>query len=235
MLGLLYNRFFTFRLPLAAIFGSQIFALLIAIVGGDDFSVQFGMNITPIAPYVIFLLTNSELFHYDEREKWCCFAVSTPLSFKGQVAEKYLFSLGVNVGTLLTSLICCGILSAVSGENLISHMRTGLLFFGITVTLNAFEFPFYFRFGSEHGAQIKATSIGIILLALCVYGLFGDISFLLGDAAAENLLNLFNGTAFFTMSAISPAISIALLFLSLLISIPLYRKGVELQSTMDNG
>ncbi len=227
MRGLLYNQLFTFRLPLGAIFGSQIFAMFVAIAGGNDFSTQFGMGICMIAPYIIFLLTNSELFHYDEGEKWCCFAVSTPQSFKGQVAAKYLFSLGINVLTLLTSLICCGILSAVSGENLISNMRMGLLFFGITVTLNAFEFPFYFRFGSEHGSQIKAVSIGIVLLAVCIYGLFGDISFLFSDTIVEDLLNLFNGTAFRTMSTFLPAISVALLFLSFLISVPLYRKGIE--------
>lgn len=227
MRGLLYNQFFTFRLPLGAIFGSQIFAMFVAIAGGDDFSTQFGMGICMIAPYIIFLLTNSELFHYDEGEKWCCFAVSTPQSFKGQVAAKYLFSLGINVATLLTSLICCGILSAVSGENLISSMRTGLLFFGITVTFNAFEFPFYFRFGSEHGSQIKAVSIGIVLLALCIYGLFGDISFLLSDTIVEDFIAIMDGTFFRTMSSILPAISVVLLFLSFLISTPLYRKGIE--------
>lgn len=227
MRGLLYNQLFTFRLPIAVIFGSQIFAMFVAIAGGDDFSTQFGMGICMIAPYIIFLLTNSELFHYDEREKWCCFAVSTPQSFKGQVAAKYLFSLGLNIATLLTSLICCGILSAVTGENLISNMRMGLLFFGLTVTFNAFEFPFYFRFGSEHGSQIKAVSIGIVLLALCIYGLFGDISFLLSDTIVEDFIAIMDGTFFRTFSVVLPGISVVLLFLSFLISTPLYRKGIE--------
>ena len=227
MHGLLYNQFFTFRLPLGAIFGSQIFAMLITILGGNNYSVQIGLNVCLIMPFVIFLLMNAELFHYDEREKWCCFAVSMPLSFKGQVAAKYIFSLGINAVVLLTSLICCGILSAVSGENLISNMRTGLLFFGITVTFNAFEFPFYFRFGSEHGSHVKAVSIGIVLLAVCIYFLFGDISFLFSDTIVQDFINILNGTAFRTMSAVLPAISIVLLFLSFLISTPLYRKGIE--------
>lgn len=227
MRGLLYNQFFTFRLPLGAIFGSQIFAMLVALLGGNDYSVQFGMNVCLIVPYIIFLLTNSELFHYDEREKWCCFAVSTPLSFKGQVAAKYLFSLGINVLTLLTALICCGIMSAFTGENLISMMRTGLVAFGLTITLNAFEFPFYFRFGSEHGSQIKAASIGVVLLAVCIYGLFGDISFLFSDTIVQDFINIMNGTFFRTFSAVIPAISVGLLFLSFWISTPLYRKGME--------
>lgn len=227
MRGLLYNQLLTFRLPLGAIFGSQIFAMLVALLGGNDYSVQFGMNVCLIVPYIIFLLTNSELFHYDEREKWCCFAVSTPLSFKGQVAAKYLFSLGINVLTLLTALICCGIMSAFTGENLISMMRTGLVAFGLTVTLNAFEFPFYFRFGSEHGSQIKAASIGVVLLAVCIYGLFGDISFLFSDTIVQDFINIMNGTFFRTFSAVIPAISVGLLFLSFWISTPLYRKGME--------
>ena len=227
MRGLLYNQLLTFRLPLGAIFGSQIFAMLVALLGGNDYSVQFGMNVCLIVPYIIFLLTNSELFHYDEREKWCCFAVSTPLSFKGQVAAKYLFSLGINVLTLLTALICCGIMSAFTGENLISMMRTGLVAFGLTITLNAFEFPFYFRFGSEHGSQIKAASIGVVLLAVCIYGLFGDISFLFSDTIVQDFINIMNGTVFRTFSAVIPAISVGLLFLSFLISTPLYRKGME--------
>ena len=227
MRGLLYNQFLTFRLPLGAIFGSQIFAMLVALLGGNDYSVQFGMNVCLIVPYIIFLLTNSELFHYDEREKWCCFAVSTPLSFKGQVAAKYLFSLGINVLTLLTALICCGIMSAFTGENLISMMRTGLVAFGLTITLNAFEFPFYFRFGSEHGSQIKAASIGVVLLAVCIYGLFGDISFLFSDTIVQDFINIMNGTFFRTFSAVIPAISVGLLFLSFWISTPLYRKGME--------
>lgn len=227
MRGLLYNQLLTFRLPLGAIFGSQIFAMLVALLGGNDYSVQFGMNVCLIVPYIIFLLTNSELFHYDEREKWCCFAVSTPLSFKGQVAAKYLFSLGINVLTLLTALICCGIMSAFTGENLISMMRTGLVAFGLTITLNAFEFPFYFRFGSEHGSQIKAASIGVVLLAVCIYGIFGDISFLFSDTIVQDFINIMNGTFFRTFSAVIPAISVGLLFLSFWISTPLYRKGME--------
>lgn len=227
MRGLLYNQLLTFRLPLGAIFGSQIFAMLVALLGGNDYSVQFGMNVCLIVPYIIFLLTNSELFHYDEREKWCCFAVSTPPSFKGQVAAKYLFSLGINVLTLLTALICCGIMSAFTGENLISMMRTGLVAFGLTITLNAFEFPFYFRFGSEHGSQIKAASIGVVLLAVCIYGLFGDISFLFSDTIVQDFINIMNGTFFRTFSAVIPAISVGLLFLSFWISTPLYRKGME--------
>ena len=227
MRGLLYNQLLTFRLPLGAIFGSQIFAMLVALLGGNDYSVQFGMNVCLIVPYIIFLLTNSELFHYDEREKWCCFAVSTPPSFKGQVSAKYLFSLGINVLTLLTALICCGIMSAFTGENLISMMRTGLVAFGLTITLNAFEFPFYFRFGSEHGSQIKAASIGVVLLAVCIYGLFGDISFLFSDTIVQDFINIMNGTFFRTFSAVIPAISVGLLFLSFWISTPLYRKGME--------
>lgn len=227
MRGLIYNQLLTFKLPLVAIFGSQIFAMIVALLSEDSFSFNFGMGICMIAPYIIFLLTNSELFHYDEREKWCCFAVSTPLSFKGQVAAKYIFSLGINVLTLLTALICCGILSAVSGENLISNMRMGLLFFGLTITLNAFEFPFYFRFGSEHGSQIKAASIGVVLLAVCIYGLFGDISFLFSDTIVQDFINIMNGTFFRTFSAVIPAISVGLLFLSFWISTPLYRKGME--------
>ena len=165
MRGLLYNQFRTFRMPLICISVMSVVSL-IATIGDsqNSYSEDFGFNACIIMPYIIFLLINAELFRFSENPKWRNFAISTPISVKGQVAVKYVFTIMIYAAILLFDVFGCFIATLMTSENQFTHMQAGLIFFGISLILNSFDYPFYFRFGSENGSRIKAASILFVII-----------------------------------------------------------------------
>ncbi len=230
MRGLLYKQLMTFKLPAAAIVLSHVYFAFFAVMSAID-KPDSGQNMWAIlgmaAPFMLFSVVNAELFCYDEREKWCCFAASTPQTSKGQVLSKYYFTLAAHVVILFLCFIVDCVFIAVCGDITASNMTIGYIFFCFSLIMNALEFPFYFRFGANHGAQVKTASIITVVLLLCIYGLFGDISFLLHGNFADTLKKLSGETAALWTLALLPTAAILLFYLSYRISLSMYRKGME--------
>lgn len=228
MRGLLYNQFRTFRMPLIFISVMPVFFLIFTIFDNQSsYSVNFGLNACMIMPFILFLLINSELFRFSENQKWRNFAISTPISVKGQVAVKYVFTIMIYAAILLFGTLSCLIATLMTGENQFSHMQAGLIFFGISLILNSFDYPFYFRFGSENGARIKAASILFVIILALIYGLFGDVSFLFSNSSAQDLYNFMKSPPIKLMTWLIPTVALVLFVISYVISLPLCRKGIE--------
>ena len=124
MRGLLYNQFRTFRMPLICISVMSVVSL-IATIGDsqNSYSEDFGFNACIIMPYIIFLLINAELFRFSENPKWRNFAISTPISVKGQVAVKYVFTIMIYAAILLFDVFGCFIATLMTSENQFTHMQ----------------------------------------------------------------------------------------------------------------
>ena len=230
MRGLMYKQFMTFRAPAAIIIGFQLFLAAMAILiyfENPEQGDRSLMTVAMIAPFILFSITNSELFRYDEREKWCCFAASTPQTSTGQVRVKYCFTLAAHSVMLFVGMLCDAVFIAVLGDTTASGMTVGVLFFCISLIMNALEYPFYFRFGSDHGSQVKGASIWAVVLLIMIYLLFGDISFLLGENLTDFFAALFSSTAMMWNMALLPAASLVIFYLSYLVSQRMYRKGME--------
>ncbi len=228
MRGLLYKQLLTFRLPAAAIALSHLYFAFFSIAStldGRDGNMWAVLEM--IVPFVMFSVSNGELFRCDERDKWCCFAASTPQTSKGQVLSKYYFTLAVHVVILFLCFVIDCIFIAVRGDIAAANMTIGYIFFCVSLMMNALEFPFYFRFGSNHGGQVKTASILTVVLLLCIYGLFGDISFLLNGNLDNTLKTLFSQSAALWSLALLPAAALMLFYLSYRISLRMYRKGME--------
>ena len=60
-----------------------------------------------------------------------------------------------------------------------------------------------------------------------IYLLFGDISFLLDGNLAEFFASLFSSTSMMWAMALLPAASLVIFYLSYLVSLKMYRKGME--------
>lgn len=230
MRGLMYKQLMTFRAPALMIIGLQIIMAVVALFVYNDNPSQGNqplMTVTMIAPFILFSITNAELFRYDEREKWCCFAASTPQTSKGQVQVKYYFTLAAHSVILFVGMLCDAVFIAVVGSTSVSSMTMGVLFYCISLILNALEYPFYFRFGSDHGSQVKGASIWTVILLIMIYLLFGDISFLMEGNFADFFAALFSSTAMMWSMAVLPAVSLVIFYLSYLVSLKMYRKGME--------
>ncbi len=191
--------------------------------------------------YCVFMMLsyfmNDELHKADEKRLPVYFAVASPAGVKGYVKSKYIRTLllpfiAMNV-CLMTDLTAAAILDLrqdVNRATIFMGIYTGL--FMMFILLNAIELPFMIRFGVKKGANVKAVVFLSILAAAGIYFLFGDISmfgtmedfiwFLLDVMSGKR-----GGTTMLAISALMPLVTLALYYLSYLLSCKLYLKGVE--------
>ncbi len=180
---------------------------------------------------------NDELHKADEKRLPVYFAVASPAGVKGYVKSKYITTLllpfiAMNV-CLITDLTAAAILDLrpdVEQATSFMGIYTGL--FMMIILLSAIELPFMIRFGVKKGANVKAVIFLSILAAAGIYFLFGDISmFGTMEDFIQFLLDVMNGkrggTTLLAISALMPLVTLALYYLSYLLSCKLYLKGVE--------
>lgn len=190
--------------------------------------------------FVLMMLSyflNDELHKADEKRLPVYFAVASPAGVKGYVKSKYITTLllpfiAMNV-CLITDLTAAAILDLrqdVNQATTFMGIYTGL--FMMFILLSAIELPFMIRFGVKKGANVKAVIFLSILAAAGIYFLFGDISmFGSMEDFIQFLLDVMNGkrggTTLLAISALMPLVTLALYYLSYLLSCKLYLKGVE--------
>lgn len=171
------------------------------------------------------ILTN-DYFKIDEKPATAFFLCSTPKSVKAQVAGKYFFILIIGLFALAANYVTDVIVTAITLGGTSSTVLL-LLLFCAELLVNAVEIPFVFRFGSGRGAAIKGAVFGGIMVAIIIYGLFGNISFFLGSDPMGAFLEFMSGDGPMWTIAITPYASAAAYYLSYLISVKLWRKGAD--------
>ncbi len=191
----------------------------------------YGMNM-----FFAFFVQN-EMHKGDEKRLPVCFAIASPAGVKGYVKSKYLSNLILPFGLMCISLFTDLIAVAIADLQMedaepTSFISMIMLLFQVTILLNAIELPFMIRFGVKKGANLKAVFFVSILAAVGIYFLFGDISmFGSMDDFMQFLLDVLNGkrggTTMLAISALLPLVTLALYYLSYLLSCKLYLKGVE--------
>lgn len=192
----------------------------------DPNAAVVGYAIVVIVFFYIGML-DTGLFSFDEKRLWQSFAASSPQSFKAQAQAKYLLVLAVNLFPVFVFLIADLIASLITGEPFGSVTYIAFVMFSFQIFASAVEIPFFIRFGSKNGANIKFAIIGVLFLAVGIYLLFGDISFLLDGNFKEFIINFLEKGGTVWAVALLPYVSLSLYCLSYKISAVLYRKGAE--------
>ncbi len=217
---------------------APIFGALNLSSGNEDLSsyhiiclVCYGMNL-----FFAFFVQN-EMHKGDEKRLPVCFAIASPVGVKGYVKSKCLSNLILPFGLMCISLFTDLIAAAIADLQMedvepTSFISMIMMLFQVTILLNAIELPFMMRFGVKKGANLKAAFFISILAAAGIYFLFGDISmFGSMDDFMQFLLDVMNGkrggTTMLAISALMPLVTLALYYLSYLLSCKLYLKGVE--------
>ncbi len=97
------------------------------------------------------------VYTYDEREHWCSYCLTLPISRRDYVLGKYL--LGILLALALTALNALLDL----GFGLLGRSGTDLslgLNLGMSLLMPAVTLPFLFRFGAEKGRIIYLVGVG---------------------------------------------------------------------------
>ncbi len=163
----------------------------------------------------------------DERKKWGCYVTAVPNGIAKQVVAKYIF---VALSVLLT-LVICGITNLVTR----SQIETAPDISGIIITLAAIslimrsvELPCITAFGTKIGTQVKGGLMAVIILAVLIYGLFGDLSWIGSeDDFWESFFRLIQDLDFNRLSLILLAAAVPLYCISCFISTKLFLGGIE--------
>lgn len=238
MAGLLYKDLILNRKNLLVVIIGEIFFAAIMLLpipselleGGE---MVYSLLIAPLG-LIMFMITGAtqqELFVIDEKKIWADFIVSTPLSVKGQVLSKYLFSLLMSVSTLAVCTLVYGLNSVIRGFGG-GVIRVMPMIFVFQLYIRAIEFPFLIRFGSKYGNNIRTGIFFAIVFAAIVYGLFGDLSifgtfddFMEWFTALYSSVNISDVTRMLTV--LVPIAAAVVYFLSYKISCRLYLRGTD--------
>lgn len=232
MRGLLYKNFLLYRFCIIVIgcFQAVVSAAVLAMTAADLYGAEDRMFFSMALYYLVFLLSSlleQQLFTPDEKKSVSGFIISAPGGAKGHIQSKYYAILIINLLILDCCFMTDAAACAVSGTTGYSIGAMCMLFFCVNLLFSAFSTPFYIRLGAAFGNGVKYGALGVIVLILGIYGLFGDISFLLGGDPLEALAEFFSsGNALLVLSVI-PAVSVLLYYASYRLSLVMYRKGAE--------
>lgn len=231
MAGLLYKEFVLCKKALLILLGVAAVATAYMIFNSiisDDEELTIIYAVLYFIVFFVAGFAQSEMFTRDENAKWSSFVISTPKAAKGQVQCKYYAALILNIFVVSWAYLLDSVTAALGSGSL--TMVIFVLFCG-QLLINALEFPFSIRFGSKRGSNIKLGIIMAVFLAFIIYGLFGDISFIMTDDFPQKLATFLTGeglsSVLLWIVGVLPFAAYGLYYLSCKLSEKLYLKGVE--------
>ncbi len=234
MRGLLYKEFYQFRLDFWIIAGLEILLCGLSITSAvttDPSEPQWTAIMVLATIYTLSIMLGSilcsEFFSKDEKRPWNHFAMALPQTDKGQVQAKYYAVLLIHLFVLFVCFITDTIVVFIAGDSSISAITVAVVVFCIRLVVMAFGIPFILRFGAQTGTTVEGVVAGIFFVAIGIYLLFGDISFLLQENFWEALMEWIQSGNVVWVLALLPYITGVLYYLSYRVSLKLYRKGVE--------
>ncbi len=232
MRGLLYKDFLLSRLLIGLLIVLQIGASISCIILSknqtfDSIDTYLVNGLIFYIPFFLCSITNTEFFKADERHTWCHFAVSTPLAARGQILCKYIMVAIVNASIFVMCLIADFICNKISGADG-SAWKILVAYLILHFIINAVEIPFFVRFGTVKGANIKGGLFGLVFSVLFIYFLFGDLTFFREHNFFDWLLELvMTGPDMNKICIWGGIIAVVLYAVSYFISTLLYRRGIE--------
>lgn len=145
--------------------GAQLFAIVLF----AGVSLFYDNSLFRVYPGLFAAMIPVMLYSYDEREKWCSYSQTLPISKVQYVSEKYLLGLAVVFVMAIVMGVVQGFGKAASFPEPVSTAFTmaELLLAGL-VSLS-FLLPFLFKFGAEKGRIAYMIVIGAVC-ALVVMG-----------------------------------------------------------------
>lgn len=237
MTGLIYKEFAIQKKNLLMMMAALTIVSLILFVpaGSSESLMGTFLSVFGLLVYIYaFMLTGMyqpSIFEIDERKKWAYFMAASPLTAKGQVASKYLFTLIVSIFTVIWCTTVNNLQISISNGGVDMTMML-VCMFSIQIFLRAVEYPFIVKIGSKNGGMVKTISFVVIFMLIVIYLLFGKLPHVSSmDELFDWIVNVVNGSAFsenvLFLISIFPFISALLYWLSYKISCRFYLEGAE--------
>ena len=163
----------------------------------------------------------------DERKKWGCYVTAVPGGIVKQVAAKYCF---VALSVLMTFSICCGTNAVIRTMNDNAPDMTGInvLLAAVSLLMRSVELPCVMAFGTKIGTQVKGGLMAAAILAVVVYGLFGDLSWIGSEESFwESVFKFIGDFNLMSFGLKLLAAAVPVYAVSCFISVRLYLRGID--------
>ncbi|MCQ2417770.1 MAG: ABC-2 transporter permease [Oscillospiraceae bacterium] len=166
-------------------------------------------------------------FQSDSNKAWQHFSCSAPTGPAGQVGGKYIFVLFVFLMIFVLNILAAVTVCIKMNMSLLTFFFIDFLMFCFFLILASIELPFYFRLGAVSGKTIKTILFILAMLLGIAYLLFGDIAIFNVENPIEVIISKLSATV--PMLVVMAVILFALpvFCLSMMLSVKLYRKGLE--------
>ena len=228
MAGLMYKNFLLYRAELAVIGVLQLFiSATVFLTGITGTGSPQGTLILYGCMFLMLGFVESGLFAPDEKQTARNFLIATPTGAAGHIGSKYWFLLLIDLGVLVCCFLTDTVVFALTGDE---NTMTGVmlvLVFSVTLIMDALSLPFIVYFGTNYGLSVKASVLGVVMLLVLLYALFGDISYFLSNDFMTAVEALFEDSNVLLMLGLLPYGSALLYWLSCRLSVFLFRKGAE--------
>ena len=228
MAGLMYKNFLLYRMELIVAAVLQLFiSATVLLTGITDTGSPQGTLLLYGSMFLLIGYLESGLFAPDEKQTARNFLIATPTGAAGHIESKYWFLLLIDLGVLICCFLTDTVVFALTGdENTMTGVLVVLLF-SLSLVMDALSLPFIIYFGTNYGLSAKASALGLILLLILLYALFGDISYVLSNDFMTALDKLFEDGNVLLMLGLLPYAAVLLYGLSCKLSVVLFRKGAE--------
>jgi len=228
MAGLMYKNFLLYRLELIVIGVMQLFISATVLLSGiTDSGSPEGTLLLYGCMFLVIGYMESGLFAPDEKQSARNFLIATPTGAAGHIGSKYWFLMLVNLSVMICCFLTDTVVFALTGDE---NTMTGVLLvplFSVSLVMDAMSLPFIIYFGTNYGLNAKASTLGVLLLLVLVYALFGDITYFLSNDFMTAVKKLFEDENVRLMLGLLPYAAVLLYWLSCKLSIVLFKKGAE--------
>ena len=228
MAGLMYKNFLLYRMELIVAAVLQLFiSATVLLTGITDTGSPQGTLLLYGSMFLLIGYLESGLFAPDEKQTARNFLIATPTGAAGHIESKYWFLLLIDLGVLICCFLTDTVVFALTGDENTMTVVLVVLLFSLSLVMDALSLPFIIYFGTNYGLSAKASALGLILLLILLYALFGDISYFLSNDFMTALDKLFEDGNVLLMLGLLPYAAVLLYGVSCKLSVVLFRKGAE--------
>lgn len=228
MAGLMYKNLLLYRTELIVVGALQLLISATVLLTGIMGSVSPGGTLVLYCCMFLTIgFTESGLFAPDEKQSARNFLISAPTGAAGHIESKYWFLLLLDLGVMILCFLTDTAVFALTGDE---NAMTGVilvLLFSMSLLVDALSLPFIVYFGTGSGLSVKASALGVILVLVLTYALFGDISYFLSHDFMTAVEKLLEDGNVLLMLGLLPYLAGFLYWLSAKLSVALFRKGAE--------
>ena len=236
MKGFMYHNFVLAKICIREVCGLQallvfLWAVLAILSKGETLNQEtlVGYVIVGVAMLLCsFLFTefiSGEIFKQSEGASWCSFALTTPGSVIDYMSAKYEFVFMTDLLTLFLWVMTDVVLLAIN-PNFISIQSIAFILWAFQLLLHALELVSSTGFGATMGGYVKYGFIGVLIFAVIIYALYGDLSFFKQDKPLEALMKIIEESkALYWFINLLPGIAVAVYLASYKLAVKIYRKG----------